>query len=124
MTTATTTSFEFSGIDPSRTAMGALVDDRVVALTDPGSAAGEQYRVLRHRIERVAREQRRQAFAVTSSTSGEGKTTTAVNLALTLGAAGHRVALLDMDLRKGRVHSLLGFAPKQGLVDVLMERAE
>jgi capsular exopolysaccharide synthesis family protein len=122
--TATTMNMDIPSDGASHTALGAMVDTRVVALTDPDSAAGEQYRMLRHRLERIVQERAVRCFGITSATCGEGKTTTAVNLALAVGVQpGRRVALIDMDLRGGRVHRMLGFAPRQGLADVLLGTA-
>jgi capsular exopolysaccharide synthesis family protein len=61
---------------------------------------------------------------VTSSIPGEGKTSIAVNLALTLSSANNSVLLIDADLRKPRVHKLLGITDgtKMGLTNVLRDR--
>jgi capsular exopolysaccharide synthesis family protein len=114
-----------TGAGAGRNALAALVDSRVVALTDPASPAAEQFRMLRHRLERLSRLESRRVVAVTSSLRGEGKTTTAVNLALTLAQVpGRQVALLDLDLCRGQVHKVLGFQPRIGLADVLGGHAE
>jgi capsular exopolysaccharide synthesis family protein len=57
---------------------------------------------------------------VTSPLPGEGKTTVAVNLALTVAEHGGRVLLIDADLRRGGVAELLGLACEPGLSDVLL----
>ncbi|HWE29471.1 MAG TPA: hypothetical protein VHB97_15785, partial [Polyangia bacterium] len=73
---------------------------KVVTLTQPKHPAAEQYRVLRYRLECLARAGIK-ALAFTSAQSGEGKTTTAVNAALALGKGGrNRVVLVDADLRR------------------------
>lgn len=56
---------------------------------------------------------------VTSTQPEEGKTTVAVMLALTAALAGKRVLLVDADLRKPRVHRLLGLPNEHGLGDLL-----
>src|SRR3954470_19049908 len=79
-----------------------------VCLTNPRSAAAEQYRVLRYRLEMLARSGVK-SLAFTSARSGEGKTTTAVNAALALGRGGrNKVVLVDADLRRPNVHNVLG----------------
>jgi receptor protein-tyrosine kinase len=95
-----------------------------VTLTDPHGAAAEQYRVLRHRLECLGKAGVR-ALGFTSAQSGEGRTTTVVNAALALGRGGrNRVVLVDGDLRRPGVHTLLGLRPQLGLVDVVGGRAE
>jgi polysaccharide biosynthesis transport protein len=61
---------------------------------------------------------------VTSTVSGEGKTVTAVNLALALAARHPRVLLVDADLRQPSVHTLLSVRPAPGLVELLADRVE
>jgi len=93
-----------------------------VCLTNPRSSAAEQYRVLRYRLEMLARSGVK-ALAFTSARSGEGKTTTAVNAALALGRGGrNKVVLVDADLRRPNVHNVLGLRPREGLCDVVAGR--
>ncbi len=96
---------------------------QVVSLTNPRSLAAEQYRVLRYRLELLAKTGVK-AIAFTSAQSGEGKTTTAVNAALALGRGGrNKVVLIDGDLRRPSVHTMLGLRPREGLCDVVAGRA-
>ena len=110
---------------------GAIVEAEIydapqagaVALTDPTGGAAEQYRVLRYRMEHLAKAGIR-ALAFTSPQSGEGKTTTAINAAVTLGRGGrNRVALVDLDLRRPQVANMLGLRAREGLCDVVAGRA-
>jgi capsular exopolysaccharide synthesis family protein len=94
-----------------------------VSLTDPRGAAAEQYRILRFRLEGLAKAGHK-AIAISSAQSREGKTTTAVNAALTLGRGGrNKVVLVDADLRRPSVHAMLGLRPREGLCDVVAGRA-
>ncbi len=96
---------------------------KVVTLSQPNHPAAEQYRVLRYRLECLARAGIK-ALAFTSAQSGEGKTTTAVNAALALGKGGrNRVVLVDADLRRPGVHTMLGLRANKGLVDIVAGRA-
>jgi len=58
-------------------------------------------------------------IALTSASTGDGKTTCAVSLATALVGAGHRVVLMDFDLRKPDVGKTLGLEPKRPLVSLL-----
>jgi capsular exopolysaccharide synthesis family protein len=94
-----------------------------VALTDPRSPAAEQYKMLRYRLELIAKGGAR-ALVFTSAERGEGKTTTAVNTALALGRGGrNRVLLIDANLHRPHVHKMLGLSPREGLCDVVAGRA-
>jgi capsular exopolysaccharide synthesis family protein len=97
---------------------------RVITLSAPNSAAAEQYRILRYRLECLARAGAK-ALAFTSPQSRDGKTTTAVNTALALGKGGrNRVVLVDADLRRPGVAALLGLRARDGLCDVVAGRAQ
>jgi Mrp family chromosome partitioning ATPase len=62
---------------------------------------------------------RHRAVMVTSASSGDGKTTTALGFALELAAADHAVILVDLDLRKPDLAGRLGMTPERGIEDVL-----
>jgi capsular exopolysaccharide synthesis family protein len=105
-----------------------MIDERLVAITDPQGAAAEQYRMLLHRL-RYARSLRAAqggaVIAVTSAMREEGTSLTAANLALTAARAGDsRVALVDCDLRRGTQAALFGMGARMGLSDLLQGRCE
>jgi non-specific protein-tyrosine kinase len=82
----------------------------------------ECYTVLRTRILERAEEKGGNAVMITSALRGEGKTLTAVNLALTFAKAFRQTVLLvDADLRLQRIHEVLGYESGKGLVEYLME---
>src|SRR5262245_6539631 len=97
---------------------------QLALLAAPTGAAAEQYRLLAQRIEpHLARGARR--IGVTSASRREGRTTTAINLALALARARrHHVLLVDADLRAPSVHAALGLPALAGLVDVTAGRAD
>ena len=64
-----------------------------------------------------------QFIAVTSPGPGEGKSTTAVNLAVTLAQGGNRTVLIDGDLRRPLVHRAFDISQDPGLTDVLIGRS-
>lgn len=90
------------------------------ANSKPRSARAEAYRQIRTTLLNSAEELR--TIAVTSAAMGEGKTSVATNLAAVFSRAGHRVALVDADLRRPRVAPAFGVRSKPGLSDVLAQR--
>lgn len=102
-------------------AEGGRVENRVVTLTAPASQAAEQYRTLYYRLERLRMLKPLKVVALTSAVPGEGKTLTAVNLALTAARAApeRRILLVDADLRRGRVARTLGVRGRPGLHEIL-----
>lgn len=92
-----------------------------VAATEPGSAAAEQFRLLRTRLETRDATRRTQLVLVTSPRLGDGKTTTSANLALTMAReVQHKVVLVEADLRRPSLTARFGLDAPRGLVDVLM----
>ncbi|MBI4271505.1 MAG: CpsD/CapB family tyrosine-protein kinase [Candidatus Rokubacteria bacterium] len=98
-------------------------DEHLVSLDPPISYEAEQYAVLRHVVETLRKGANLQVAAVTSPGVGDGKTTTAINLAGALArSVGARVLLVDADLRRSAVARQLGLdASQRGLVDALVE---
>lgn len=96
-------------------------DEHLVSLRDPTSFEAEQYRGLRHVLERM--HEAKTLIAVTSPVGGDGKTTTAINLAGALGyAPGARVLVVDLDLRAPSVGDRLGLRTQSpGLVDAILD---
>jgi receptor protein-tyrosine kinase len=97
--------------------------ERLVSLLAPGSFEAEQYRALRHVLERRRRTERLAAVAVSSAAAGEGKTTTAINLAGALAQSPDaRVLLVDADVRLPSVAQQLGLEEScPGLVDAVAD---
>lgn len=90
-------------------APAADVDEHIASLVSPRSFEADQYRVLRHFVEQARAGKELKVLAVTSPAAGDGKTTTAVNLAVTLAQTpGARVLLVDADLRRPFVATKLG----------------
>lgn len=103
---------------------GMEVDSSLLVLTNPFSHKSEAYRRLRTNIQYSRPDDPVRAVMVTSSHAGEGKTTTAANLAVTLAQAGHETVLVDADLRKPRVHRMIPTDKEPGLVDLLFGTSE
>ncbi len=93
----------------------------LIAATAPHSAPAERYRSLRTRIAQIEGATLRRVLMLTSPGRGEGKSMTAMNLAITMAQEFHRrVLVVDGDLRRPSLHALLGLAPSPGLSDVLL----
>ncbi|WP_317229095.1 polysaccharide biosynthesis tyrosine autokinase [Clavibacter sp. MX14-G9D] len=97
--------------------------DGVTLLAAPHSAAAEGYRRIRTNLEFADVDTPIRSIAVTSALPGEGKTTTAVNLALALGEHSDRVLLVDADLRRPTVADQTGLEGVVGLTTVLVGAA-
>ncbi len=84
------------------------------------SGVSEEFRSLRARIQSIRREREIRSIVVTSAAPGEGKTTTAMNLALSFGLERDGLTcLVDADLRSPSVHRMLQETPEAGLVEML-----
>ena len=110
------------------TAPAALdsVEDHLVSLLTPSSFAAEQYRTLRHLIEQLHKSADLTVMTISSPAVGDGKTTTAINLAGALAQAPEaRVLLVDVDLRRESMLKQLGLvdADSPGLVDAILNPA-
>jgi capsular exopolysaccharide synthesis family protein len=94
---------------------------RLVMLSNALSPAAEAYRHLRTTLHRMRHDgAASQSILVTSAQPGEGKTTTASNLAIAFARAGQKVLLVDADLRQPAVHTAFGFPMTPGLSDHLL----
>lgn len=93
------------------------------ALENPDGAPAEAYRTIRTNLLFMARDGDIKTVAVISPGPGEGKTTTAANLAVSLAQADKRVIALSCDLRKPRLHRFFNLSNDIGLTSVLTGRA-
>lgn len=91
----------------------------IVAFDDASTPSAEAYRELRTNLQFLDVTPRPKVIVVTSPARHEGKTTTAINIALVLAEAGSTVALVDADLRFSRMSEYLEMETRTGLSDVL-----
>ncbi len=99
-------------------------DDLVIRPTQDYSARHEAFRQLRTHLQFANVDGGVRSVLVTSSIPGEGKSTTAANLATVLAESGMRVLLIDADLRRPVVSKILGVEGSVGLTTVLTKRIE
>lgn len=95
-------------------------ETHVVAREQPTSPPAEAYRALRTSIQFLGIDQPMQVIQVTSPKPGDGKTTTATNLAVTCARAGLKVVLVDCDLRRPRVHTFFDLPNDQGFTSAML----
>jgi len=86
-----------------------------IVLSEPKSNFAENYKAIRAAILLSSAEKPPKRILITSAGPGEGKTTTAVNLALAIALSENRVLLIDADLRKPRIHKIFGLGNTKGL---------
>ena len=91
---------------------------------DPKAVAAESYRTLKTNIQYSSFDEKHRVMVVTSSTPGEGKSTTTGNLALALAEGEAKVILIDCDMRKPTVHKKFHISNEKGLSDVLIGKVD
>jgi capsular exopolysaccharide synthesis family protein len=99
-----------------------MSDYPLAVLADPLSPRAEEFRKVRTNLQFVDVDQPPRTIIITSALSGEGKTSTLCNLAITLARAGRRAVVVETDLRRPRVADYLGFEGGVGVTSVLAGR--
>ncbi len=96
-----------------------------IILEQKNDAFSHAYKVLRTRIWQQMRSNGWTTMGVTSANPGEGKTLTAINLAISLALMEikHTVILVDLDLRRPSIHDYFGFWPENGIADYFQAQA-
>jgi capsular exopolysaccharide synthesis family protein len=96
-------------------------DPRIVAFYDSKSTIAEQYRILRTNIQAINAKRPVKAITITSSNHGEGKTITAINLAISMAHDLNKkqILLVDGDMRRARISKYLGVKSELGLADLI-----
>jgi polysaccharide biosynthesis transport protein len=98
---------------------GGAAQPELLLNINPRSAMAEAYRQLRTSVLLSTAGRAPKSLLVTSSMPAEGKTTTAINTALSLAQTGASVLLIDADMRRPRVHSVFNIENKNGLSTIL-----
>lgn len=108
----------FNGEDQVRVGDQTL-STSLAMLLQPMDRPAEAYRQLRTNIQFSRPDAVVQTLLVTSPEAGEGKTTTAANLALAMAQAGRRTVVVDADLRRPQLHTTLDIPREPGLAELL-----
>jgi capsular exopolysaccharide synthesis family protein len=96
-----------------------LMKSELLIKADSRSSLAESYRQLRTSILLSTAGHAPKSLLVTSSVPSEGKTTTAVNTAISLAQTGASVLVLDADMRRPRLHRIFGIGNQAGLSTIL-----
>lgn len=97
---------------------------KLITKLSPKSPISEQFRTIRTNINFSVVDEEVRTLMVTSSSPGEGKSTTAANLAVVYAQQGKRTLLVDADMRKPTVHYTFGLTNSFGLTNVLTKQME
>lgn len=101
------------------------MDPSLVTITEPISAAAEQYRVLCAKLNKLFKDAGPRVIAVTSSVKNEGKTLTAINLSVAMAKDFDRsVLLVEADFKSPTLSRLLGREMNGGVIDVLSKQTD
>src|SRR4029078_1224284 len=90
---------------------------------DPKSVAAESCRAIRTNILFMSPDRPTRTMVVTSPSPQEGKTTTAINLGVTMAEAGGRGLIVDPDMRRPRLHRSFGVPNQTGISTVIVAKA-
>jgi polysaccharide biosynthesis transport protein len=101
---------------------GVRASDCILVPSPAHTRANEAYRLLRTSLDLAAMNQTFSTLLITSAEPGEGKSTTAANLALVEAQAGRRVVAVDVDLHRSNLHKLFGLNNERGLTTLLEQR--
>jgi len=95
----------------------------LITISDPTSPVAEAYRTLRMNMQFAALDKALRSVLITSPGSGEGKSTTLANLAVTMGQVDRSVVMVDSDLRRPHLHELFGLHNETGLTTMMLDDA-
>ena len=102
------------------------IDPRLVTYFDPKALITEQYKILRTNILSTNAKRPLKTLVITSSLHSEGKTITALNLAMVIAQSTQRpkVLVVDADMRRGCVAKYLGVDQQAGLTEILTDKVD
>lgn len=98
---------------------GKQISTRLMPLHEPWSPISENYRLVRTNLQYSVSGNAPKVLLMTSPQPADGKTLTAVNVALSMAQSGRRTLLVDLDLRRPTTHKLLGYDRGPGISEVL-----
>lgn len=100
------------------------LDTEIPVIENPGSTIAESFRSVRTNLKYFVKDTKCPVISVSSTITAEGKTFISINLASIIAMSGKKVLLVGLDLRKPRIHKILGIRNKEGLSDFLIGEKE
>ncbi len=97
---------------------------QLLSFKEPDSPFAEAMRAIRGNIQFMSFEKPNKTIMVTSTVGNEGKTTITTNLGAVLSFADKRVIIVDLDMRKPKIHEFFGIVNSEGITDVFLKRKE
>lgn len=111
--------------EPTERNSTAGIESSLISFYRPSSTEAEAYRGVRTQLYFSTQGRGHQVIQVTSPNPGDGKSTLAANLAISIAQSGKRVVLIDCDFRKPRVHKIFKLPkPELGLATVMSGEAK
>ncbi len=111
------------GVIPTVPGWRSRAKPQVTALKAPNSLTSEAFRYLRTSLRFLDVDRLIKVIHVTSPASRDGKTTTVANLGVVLAQVGEQVLIIDLDLRRPRVHEFFGLENEVGFTSVVLGEA-
>jgi capsular exopolysaccharide synthesis family protein len=115
---------QFLGVIPAASWSPSDIRSHLLSQIDPKSGLAEAYRNVRATLLLADQTRKVRTMLITSSVPREGKTTTSLNMSISLAQAGLRVLLVDADMRRGELHKFFGLEGGRGFADVLSGQAK
>jgi len=104
----------------------SAIDSRIISYFDQKSPISEQYKILRTNLMSLQNSKPPRSVVITSAIHSEGKSITALNLAVSMAQAANnpKILLIDADLRRGRLARYLGVKQESGLTEILQNKVK
>lgn len=102
----------------------SLIEPVVCTYHRPKSQVSEAFRAVRTALYFNTQGKHHSVIQVTSPTPGDGKSTLASNLAVSIAQSGKRVLLVDADMRRPRQHATFGISSKEGFATILSGQSQ